>query len=87
MTDAPAKLNPEKVERELLLNLSDENNRWNKMAIESKKVEAAKVAILPDNPTGRELIAWAVEMCRRENIPPHDGRILIFIREWKPNGR
>lgn len=34
---------------------------------------------------GLQIIAWAVKQCEERKIPPHDGNILIFIRQWQPN--
>jgi len=33
---------------------------------------------------GRELIAWAVKQCELAKVPPHDGNILVVIRQWQP---
>jgi hypothetical protein len=32
--------------------------------------------------TGRKLIEWAIEQCRRNNLPPTDANILMYIRQW-----
>jgi hypothetical protein len=40
--------------------------------------------IQEENMNGRELIAWAVKQCELAKVPPHDGNILVVIRQWQP---
>jgi hypothetical protein len=32
--------------------------------------------------SGKELIAWAIQKCRENNLPPTDANILMYLREW-----